>query len=141
MEDDMLVASMSSMLSPNIDDDDCQTPFPPLDSPSASMFLRTAETLDGLANQLENLKDGGDPSREIRCTCGAMVEERERMEDQLKLSGGGFRSPFSFIMCVFKIAYGTEIGSALLQRYEALEKKYQREIERYEYQVMPHQHD
>lgn len=30
---------------------------------------------------------------------------------------------------------GTEIGSALLQRYELLERKYQNEVERFQHQV------
>ena len=113
MDDDMLIASTSSMLSPNIDDDGSRTPLHPLDSPSASMFLQTAETLDVLAKQLENLKDGADRSREGRCTCGAMGEERERMEDQLKLSGGGFRAPCSFIACIVRIAEMTQRSGML----------------------------
>lgn len=53
------------------------------------------------------------------------------MEDKLKLSGGKLptfghqRGP----------ADRAEIGDALLQRYEALEKKHLREVEKYERQV------
>ncbi|KAK8869623.1 hypothetical protein IAR55_000190 [Kwoniella newhampshirensis] len=100
---------------------------PATDSPSASTFLRTAATLDGLAKQLGGINDDA-PAGEAevtRCCCGAsvmgssggcaMIRERERLEDKLKLSG--------------------EIGNALLQRYEALERKYQREVEKFERQV------
>lgn len=62
--------------------------YAPLDSPSSSTFLRTAETLDGLARQMDTLKDAGEENGDRRCTCGAMLEERDRMEDKLKLSGG-----------------------------------------------------
>jgi len=68
--------------------------YPPLESPTASTFLRTAETLDGLAKQLEILKDVSDGGGEVRCPCGAKVKEREKMEDKLKLSGGRISSPF-----------------------------------------------
>nr|XP_019013690.1 uncharacterized protein I206_01761 [Kwoniella pini CBS 10737]OCF52471.1 hypothetical protein I206_01761 [Kwoniella pini CBS 10737] len=95
-------------------------------SPSASLFLRTAETLDGLSKQLEHLKDDSvDNSNDlIICCCGSTfsngrtcktLRERENIEDKLKLSG--------------------EIGNALLQKYEALELKYKREIERFENQL------
>lgn len=66
----------------------------PLPSPSASTFLRTAATLEGLSRQLGDLKDdtGGDGD-EGRCCCGATGgcatwAQRDRMEDKLKLSGG-----------------------------------------------------
>ncbi|WVW82888.1 hypothetical protein I302_104901 [Kwoniella bestiolae CBS 10118] len=94
------------------------------ESPSASLFLRTAETLDGLSKQLTNIKDDHNEDVEITCCCGAnlnggntckTLRERERLEEKLKLSG--------------------EIGNALLQRYEALERKYQREVEKYENQL------
>lgn len=112
----------------------------PLQSPSASAFLRTAATLEGLSRQLGDLKDDASTTDdEPRCCCGAtgssngcaMWRERDRMEDKLKLSGGKLptfghqRGP----------ANRAEIGDALLQRYEALEKKYQREVEKYERQV------
>ncbi|WWD16113.1 hypothetical protein CI109_100538 [Kwoniella shandongensis] len=97
-------------------------------SPSASTFLRTAATLDGLAKQLDQIKDEGEGEGEIAmtCCCGAtlgtgsrggcaMIRDKERMEDKLKLSG--------------------EIGNALLQRYEALERKLQREVKKYEHQL------
>jgi hypothetical protein len=60
------------------------------ESPSASAFLRTAATLEGLARQLEDLKDVEvmENSVEVRCTCGAFSTGRERLEDKLKLSGG-----------------------------------------------------
>ncbi|WRT67309.1 uncharacterized protein IL334_004278 [Kwoniella shivajii] len=98
------------------------------DSPSASLLLRTAETLDGLAKQLGHIKDDSEgmsgEGGEVRCCCGnspstgntcKTLRERERMEDKLKLSG--------------------EIGNALLQRYEVLERKYQREVDKYENQL------
>ncbi|WVQ69886.1 uncharacterized protein L199_008109 [Kwoniella botswanensis] len=96
------------------------------ESPSASLFLRTAETLDGLSKQLTNIKDDNDTEVEIVCCCGSSLSnnsgnickslrEREKLEDKLKLSG--------------------EIGNALLQRYEALECKHQREVEKYENQL------
>ncbi|WVQ98916.1 hypothetical protein IAU59_006047 [Kwoniella sp. CBS 9459] len=92
------------------------------DSPSASAFLRTAETLDGLAKQLGRIQDDtgdGQDADTMRCCCGQggcrTMRERDQMEDKLKLSG--------------------EIGNALLQRYEALERKYQREVEKYEHQL------
>ncbi|WVF72006.1 hypothetical protein IAT40_006817 [Kwoniella sp. CBS 6097] len=96
--------------------------YPP-ESPSASAFLRTAATLDGLAKQLGDIQDDADGTQEpdLRCCCGEvnlgckMMRERERMEDKLKLSG--------------------EIGNALLQRYEALERKFQREVDKYEHQL------
>ncbi|WVQ78526.1 hypothetical protein IAT38_000612 [Cryptococcus sp. DSM 104549] len=99
--------------------------FPP-DSPSASTFLRTAETLEGLAQQLGHIKDESEVYGEARCCCGAllgaggtaqcrMARRVEGMEDKLKLSG--------------------EIGNALLNRSEVLERKYQKEVERYEKQL------
>lgn len=67
-----------------------------LDSPSASTFLRTAQTLEGLAKQLENLKDEVGNDTEVICCCGAVIDEtqcemgkeRRSIEDKLKLSGG-----------------------------------------------------
>ncbi|WVR05396.1 hypothetical protein IAU60_002410 [Kwoniella sp. DSM 27419] len=95
--------------------------FPP-ESPSASTFLRTAATLDGLAKQLGDIQDDTDTGAEgeVRCCCGEVngcriMRDRERLEDKLKLSG--------------------EVGNALLQRYEALERKYQREVDKYEHQL------
>ncbi|WWC60949.1 uncharacterized protein I303_103526 [Kwoniella dejecticola CBS 10117] len=99
------------------------------ESPSASLFLRTAETLDGLSKQLGHIKDDSEDSLNngvTVCCCGTTLgngngilcrtlREREKVEDKLKLSG--------------------EIGHALLQKYEALERKYQREIEKYENQL------
>ncbi|WVQ71865.1 hypothetical protein IAR50_001407 [Cryptococcus sp. DSM 104548] len=97
-----------------------------IDSPSASTLLRTADTLESLAKQLENIKDdtessGGD-GEVLLCCCGAvvgdgsseckMLRERQRTEDKLKMSG--------------------ELGTALLQRYEILEKKGRKEEERYQ---------
>jgi len=70
--------------------------FAPLDSPSTSTFLRTAETLEGLAKQLENLKDAGEEISDRRCTCGSMLGEREVLEAKLKLSGGLYPS-FVFV--------------------------------------------
>ncbi|ODN98365.1 hypothetical protein L198_03609 [Cryptococcus wingfieldii CBS 7118] len=97
-----------------------------LDSPSASTLLRTADTLEGLAKQLENLKDDSDASggdgEVLRCCCGAavgdegsecrMMKDKQRTEDKLKMSG--------------------ELGTALLQRYEVLEKKNRKEGERHQ---------
>ncbi|KAE8540994.1 hypothetical protein D1P53_002347 [Cryptococcus gattii VGV] len=93
------------------------------DSPSASTFLRTAQTLEDLAKQLENLKDEVEDDTEVRCCCDVLIgeaqcemgKERRSVEDKLKLSG--------------------EIGSALLQRYELLERKYQNEVERFQHQL------
>jgi molybdenum-dependent DNA-binding transcriptional regulator ModE len=53
------------------------------------------------------------------------------MEDKLKLSGGELAG--DEMPCAR--AKRAEIGDALLQRYEALEKKHQREVEKYERQV------
>ncbi|EIW70010.1 hypothetical protein TREMEDRAFT_68429 [Tremella mesenterica DSM 1558] len=87
-------------------------------SPTASTFLRTAQTLEGLAAQLGELDEGREEGEE-KCCCGLngckAAQERERIEERLKLSG--------------------EIGHALLQRYEALERKAQRDVERLERQV------
>lgn len=71
-----------------------------LDSPSASTFLRTAQTLEGLAKQLENLEDGVKNDTEVICCCGGVVDgaqceigkERRSIKDKLKLSGGMFVS-------------------------------------------------
>lgn len=87
MDNDLAVSSASALPSPNLDDGS-RTPFAPLDSPTASTFLRTAETLDGLAQQLDEIRASSEESVG-RCTCGAMLEEREGLEDKLKLSGGG----------------------------------------------------
>ncbi|OXG26587.1 hypothetical protein C361_01348 [Cryptococcus neoformans Tu259-1] len=94
-----------------------------LDSPSASTFLRTAQTLEGLAKQLENLEDGVKNDTEVICCCGGVVDgaqceigkERRSIKDKLKLSG--------------------EIGSALLQRCELLERKYRNEMDRFHQQL------
>lgn len=75
------------------------------DSPSASTFLRTAATLDGLARQLGDLSHSRESSLDEeeagRCCCGATssngsgtgprcstIAERDRMEERMKLSGG-----------------------------------------------------
>lgn len=70
------------------------------DSPSASTFLRTAQTLEDLAKQLENLKDEVEDDTEVRCCCSVLIgeaqcemgKERRSVEDKLKLSGGMFIS-------------------------------------------------
>lgn len=70
------------------------------DSPSASTFLRTAQTLEDLAKQLENLKDEAEDDTEVRCCCSVLIgeaqcemgKERRSVEDKLKLSGGMFIS-------------------------------------------------
>ncbi|KAL7424217.1 hypothetical protein Q5752_001803 [Cryptotrichosporon argae] len=109
-------AGSRSSLDVEADTDRSLSPLPP-HSPSNSTFLRTAETLEGLARQLDHIKDdrlaesASDLAAGARCCCGAVVGcrtqlERERIEAKLKLSG--------------------EIGQALLQRYEALEAKYRR---------------
>lgn len=101
------------------------------DSPSASIaMLRTAETLDGLARQLTELHDSrlaeSDPDIAVRCCCGASVDcptfaARDRMDAKLKLCGGAL-SLHHFWRLVLTCL--SEIGTALLHRYEALEQKY-----------------
>lgn len=66
----------------------------PIPSPSASAFLRTAVTLEGLSRQLGDLKDdsNGD-NEELKCCCGSLGGcstwiQRDKMEEKLKLSGG-----------------------------------------------------
>lgn len=67
---------------------------PLLNSPSQSAFLRTAETLEGLARQLGDLKDAEESAEgEWRCCCGSVsgcrtAEAQERNEHKMKLSGG-----------------------------------------------------
>lgn len=86
------------------DTDSDRSASPGPDSPSASTFLRTAATLDGLARQLGDLSQSQGHSQEPsvedesagRCCCGAssgsracsMVIERDKMEERMKLSGG-----------------------------------------------------
>ena len=91
------------------DTDSERSVSPEPDSPSASTFLRTAATLDGLARQLGDLSQGHsqEPSVEDdsvgRCCCGATsgsracstVIERDKMEERMKLSGGKSRSEVS----------------------------------------------
>ena len=109
-------------------------------SPGASTFLRTAATLEGLSRQLGDLKDE-EGEGEVVCCCGStgasgsgnlcgMWKEREKMEDKLKLSGGECGHIFGTERWLMG-----EIGDALLQRYEALERQHQREIEKCERQV------
>ncbi|WVO14072.1 hypothetical protein L204_101699 [Cryptococcus depauperatus] len=96
-----------------------------LDSPSASTFLRAAETLEELSRKLENIKDETEIDAAIRCCCGMIIgegefscemgKERQKMEEKLKLSG--------------------EIGNALLQRCELLDRRYTLERERYQQQL------
>jgi hypothetical protein len=88
------------------DTDSERSVSPEPDSPSASTFLRTAATLDGLARQLGDLSQGHsqEPSVEDdsvgRCCCGASsgsracsaIIERDKMEERMKLSGGKSRS-------------------------------------------------
>lgn len=99
MSDDLTSSGLLSANSPSLSILGLPTPRP--DSPSASAFLRTAATLDGLARQLGDLNDVG-PDEELRCCCGALVEEprespcpmvkdRDRMDDRMKLSGGESR--------------------------------------------------
>lgn len=119
------------------------TSAPP--SPSASTFLRTAATLEGLSRQLEGLKDevAGAENEEARCCCGASSgcptwRERDRMEDKLKLSAGeSGRALLDDALWGSGVEELTvvEIGDALLQRYEALERKYQTEVVRYKEQA------
>jgi hypothetical protein len=91
------------------DTDSERSVSPEPDSPSASTFLRTAATLDGLARQLGDLSQGHsqEPSIEDdtvgRCCCGASsgsracstIIERDKMEERMKLSGGKSRSAVS----------------------------------------------
>lgn len=127
---------------------------PEPDSPSASTFLRTAATLDGLARQLGDLS--ATHSRESsledeqlgKCCCGATtgiracstIIERDKMEERMKLSGGESSQGFRLTLgrdrcCRARNWWSTEIGQALLARYEALEKKFRKEVERSEHQV------
>lgn len=76
------------------------TPSVEPDSPSASTFLRTAATLDGLARQLGDLNHEREASFDDeaagKCCCGASAGgrgcktmiERDRMEERMKLGGG-----------------------------------------------------
>jgi hypothetical protein len=71
-------------------------------SPSASVaMLRTAETLEGLAQQLTALDHSrlleSDPDLTARCCCGAVTDcptlaARDRVDSKLKLSGGEIQS-------------------------------------------------
>jgi hypothetical protein len=83
------------------DSDSQRSNSPEPDSPSASAFLRTAATLDGLARQLGDLSQHSresslDEDTGGRCCCGAAsgsracstVVERDKMEERMKLSGG-----------------------------------------------------
>lgn len=95
------------------DSDSDRSASPEPDSPSASTFLRTAATLDGLARQLGDISQGHsqEPSVEDdsagRCCCGASsgsracstVIERDKMEERMKLSGGKSRSLVSGGRC------------------------------------------
>jgi len=92
MDDEPSTSAISS-ISSTTDDDGNRPSFLSLDSPLASTFLRTAQTLEGLSRQMESLKDGGEKIGEQRCTCGAMMFEREKMENRLKLAGGTSTSP------------------------------------------------
>jgi hypothetical protein len=93
------------------DTDSERSASPEPDSPSASTFLRTAATLDGLARQLGDLSQSQhsqEPSVEDessgRCCCGASsgsracttVIERDKMEERMKLSGGEFDTDLRF---------------------------------------------
>jgi len=84
------------------DTDSERSVSPEPDSPSASTFLRTAATLDGLARQLGDLSQGHSQESSVedesvgRCCCGASsgsracsaIIERDKMEERMKLSGG-----------------------------------------------------
>lgn len=98
-------------------------PSPRPDSPSASTFLRTAATLDGLARQLGDINDE-EPEEALRCCCGALVgegmggtcammKERDRMEDRMKLSGGESRPtiPFESRLGITAMATGLHVDS------------------------------
>jgi hypothetical protein len=108
-------------------------------SPSASTFLRTAATLEGLAQQLSNLSnDAEDDTAGMGCCCGAieegrvcsMAKGRERIAEKLLLSGGTSNQEFLTTWLMI-----SEIGNALLHRYEALEKKHAFEMKRLQTQV------
>jgi hypothetical protein len=98
-------------------------------SPAASTFLRTAATLEGLAQQLSTLSNGTYDEAKVSCCCGAveqgracpMARDRERAAEKLLLSGGKTRSSAYVDNHADK---SLEIGNALLHRYEALEKKH-----------------
>lgn len=83
-------------------------------SPSASAFLRTTQTLEELAQQLDRLNSSTGEGR------GSGSDASDDHED------GGVEA---------RLALSAEIGAALLQRCEALEKKHDFEVKRYEYQV------
>ncbi|ORY28284.1 hypothetical protein BCR39DRAFT_206519 [Naematelia encephala] len=105
------------------------------DSPSTSTFLRTAETLDGLTRQLEYVND--DSRQGGRDT--NVNERKEDIENGLGRcccgSSGGCSTWIARDATEAKLKLSGEIGNALLQRYEALEKKYQREVEKFEHQL------
>lgn len=96
-------------------------------SPSASIALeRASETLAGLGRQLTELNMGeSDPDIGTRCCCGASdgcpaSAARGRLDAKLKLCGGECTGHPE------RRADIAEIGTALLQRYEALELKHTR---------------
>lgn len=86
------------------DSDRAASPEPEPDSPSASTFLRTAATLDGLARQLGDLNHSRESSYDDdsngKCCCGSLAGsgsrgcktmiERDRIEERMKLGGGEY---------------------------------------------------
>lgn len=104
-------STSSSYLSPRVpqytadsDSDRAASPEPQTetDSPSASTFLRTSATLDGLARQLGDLNHSRESSYDDesngKCCCGSLAGsgsrgcrtmiERDRLEERMKLGGG-----------------------------------------------------
>ena len=86
-----------------------------MDSGPPSPFLPPDELSD-LASRLIDL-GGLDTPEQLRCCCDrdCIRDGVDRLESRLKISG--------------------QVGDALLRRYEALERKYQKAVEQYEHQV------
>lgn len=136
--------------------------FPPLSpvpsdlgSPSASAFLRTEQTLEDLSRQLGQLSAAGagegtesdEGSAEDGCACG----EGCGLRVKLALSGGALswvavavsernEAAYEYLQSNAKRGAdekltSSEIGAALLQRCEALERKCEYEVKRAQHQV------
>lgn len=101
-------------------------------SPSASAYLRAEKTLAELAGQLSCL---GVNEADAECSEGCAMSEK------LALSAGACHGPNTWRSCrlgaavLQKVAHQAEIGAALLQRCEAMEKKHDYESKRCQHQV------